>query len=129
VSQVRILPGAPTDQQVSTVEEISAIRDLRIRWIGHTLRAEADVTVSPSLTVVEAHDVAHHAEAISWPTSGGSTPPPSTSALPALTTTQRRTPDDELAAEQSTQPLTVAYAIVRASSRCAVSAARLAGIS
>ncbi len=48
---------------LSTVEEISAIRDLRIRWIGHTLRAEADVTVSPTLTVTEAHDVAHHAEA------------------------------------------------------------------
>jgi len=48
---------------LTTVEEISAIRDLRIRWIGHTLRAEADVTVSPTLTVTEAHDVAHHAEA------------------------------------------------------------------
>ncbi len=48
---------------IGTVEGISGIRDLRIRWIGHTLRAEADVTVSPELTVVQAHDVAHHAEA------------------------------------------------------------------
>lgn len=48
---------------LDTVEGISAVRDLRIRWIGHTLRAEADVTVSPTLTVTEAHEVAHHAEA------------------------------------------------------------------
>jgi len=48
---------------IATLDGISEIRDLRIRWIGHTLRAEADVTVSPLLTVGEAHDVAHHAEA------------------------------------------------------------------
>jgi cation diffusion facilitator family transporter len=48
---------------IATVDGISEVRDLRIRWIGHTLRAEADVTVSPKLTVGEAHDVAHHAEA------------------------------------------------------------------
>ncbi len=38
------------------------MRDLRIRWIGHTLRAEADITVNPALTVSQAHDLAHHAE-------------------------------------------------------------------
>ena len=48
---------------VTSVEGISAVRDLRIRWIGHTLRAEVDVTVPSDLTVVEAHDLAHHAEA------------------------------------------------------------------
>lgn len=47
---------------ISTVDGIAAVRDLRIRWIGHTLRAEADVTVDDSLTVGEAHDLAHHAE-------------------------------------------------------------------
>jgi len=57
----RIVDQATT--ALDTVEEINAIRDLRLRWIGHTLRAEADVTVSPTLTVTEAHDVAHHAEA------------------------------------------------------------------
>ncbi len=41
----------------------SAVRELRIRWIGHTLRAEVDVSVDPDLTVNEAHDLAHHAEA------------------------------------------------------------------
>jgi divalent metal cation (Fe/Co/Zn/Cd) transporter len=35
---------------------------VRIRWIGHTLRAEVDATVAAGLTVTEAHDIAHHAE-------------------------------------------------------------------
>ena len=47
---------------IKTVEGVDAVRDLRIRWIGHTLRAEADIDVSPGLTVGEAHDLAHHAE-------------------------------------------------------------------
>ena len=47
---------------VLDVDGISAVRELRIRWIGHTLRAEADVTVDGSLTVGQAHDLAHHAE-------------------------------------------------------------------
>jgi cation diffusion facilitator family transporter len=42
---------------------IGTVRELRIRWIGHTLRAEADVTVDPDLSLVAAHDVAHAAEA------------------------------------------------------------------
>jgi divalent metal cation (Fe/Co/Zn/Cd) transporter len=47
---------------VATVGGISGIRELRIRWIGHTLRAEVDASVDPALTVTEAHDIAHHAE-------------------------------------------------------------------
>jgi cation diffusion facilitator family transporter len=47
---------------ISSVEGVAEIRELRIRWIGHTLRAEADIAVDPDLTVVQAHDVAHHAE-------------------------------------------------------------------
>ncbi len=42
---------------------IDTVRELRIRWIGHTLRAEADVTVDPDLSLVAAHDIAHAAEA------------------------------------------------------------------
>jgi cation diffusion facilitator family transporter len=48
---------------VSSVRGVRDVRELRIRWIGHTLRAEVDVTVAPELTVVQAHDLAHHAEA------------------------------------------------------------------
>ena len=47
---------------VTSVDGIAGVRDLRIRWIGHTLRAEVDVTVTSDLTVVQAHDLAHHAE-------------------------------------------------------------------
>ena len=48
---------------VTSVDGIDGVRELRIRWIGHTLRAEVDATVDPTLTLVEAHDLAHHAEA------------------------------------------------------------------
>jgi divalent metal cation (Fe/Co/Zn/Cd) transporter len=48
---------------IGTVDGITGVRELRIRWIGHTLRAEADVTVDPGATLAEAHDLAHHAEA------------------------------------------------------------------
>jgi len=48
---------------VTSVTGITGVRELRIRWIGHTLRAEADVTVDPTITLTEAHDLAHHAEA------------------------------------------------------------------
>jgi len=33
---------------IGGVQGIQAVRDLRIRWIGHTLRAEADITVDPT---------------------------------------------------------------------------------
>ncbi|HEY2044896.1 MAG TPA: cation diffusion facilitator family transporter [Jatrophihabitans sp.] len=48
---------------VISVDGVHAVRELRIRWIGHTLRAEVDATVDPALTLAEAHDIAHHAEA------------------------------------------------------------------
>lgn len=47
---------------IQTVDGVHDVRDLRIRWIGHTLRAEADVTVDSDLSVADAHDLAHHAE-------------------------------------------------------------------
>ena len=47
---------------VASVKGVEGIRDLRIRWIGHTLRAEVDVIVLASLTLTQAHDLAHHAE-------------------------------------------------------------------
>jgi len=44
------------------VPGVRGIRELRIRWIGHTLRAEVDATVDSTLTLTAAHDLAHHAE-------------------------------------------------------------------
>ena len=48
---------------VTSVEGVDELRELRIRWIGHVLRAEADITVPASLSMAQAHDIAHHAEA------------------------------------------------------------------
>jgi cation diffusion facilitator family transporter len=48
---------------IQTVDGVRGVRELRIRWVGHTLRAEADITVDPELTVTQGHDLAHHAEA------------------------------------------------------------------
>lgn len=45
------------------VAGVRAVREMRIRWIGHALRAEVDATVDSTLTLTEAHDIAHHAEA------------------------------------------------------------------
>jgi cation diffusion facilitator family transporter len=45
-----------------TVEGVEEVRELRIRWIGHRLRAEVDITADPSLTITQAHELAHHAE-------------------------------------------------------------------
>jgi len=56
---------------IGTVPGIHAVRDLRIRWIGHTMRAEADITVDATLTVEQAHDLAHHAEEHLLTTSAG----------------------------------------------------------
>ena len=47
---------------VASVAGVREVRELRIRWIGHTLRAEVDATVDPTLSLVQAHDLAHHAE-------------------------------------------------------------------
>ncbi|MGX7681227.1 cation diffusion facilitator family transporter [Jatrophihabitans sp. DSM 45814] len=49
-------------EAIRSVEGIHDVRDLRIRWIGHTLRAEADVEVDSNISVATAHGIAHHAE-------------------------------------------------------------------
>lgn len=48
---------------VADIDGVVGIESLRIRWIGHTLRAEVDLDVDPDLTLLDAHEVAHHAEA------------------------------------------------------------------
>ena len=58
-------PGlvAEATAAVMSVDGVHEVRELRIRWIGHALRAEADVTVDRGLSLIEAHDIAHHPEA------------------------------------------------------------------
>ena len=41
---------------------VQGIRSLRIRWLGHTLCAEADLEVDPDISLAESHEIAHHAE-------------------------------------------------------------------
>ncbi|HEY6423714.1 MAG TPA: cation diffusion facilitator family transporter [Pseudonocardiaceae bacterium] len=44
------------------VPEVDTVDSVRLRWIGHALHAEVDLTVSDQLTQAQAHDVAHNAE-------------------------------------------------------------------
>ncbi|MFF4697999.1 cation diffusion facilitator family transporter [Streptomyces chattanoogensis] len=49
----------------SALRGVPGVRDIgpvRMRWIGHTLRAEADIVVDPQLSVVAAHRLAVAAE-------------------------------------------------------------------
>lgn len=48
---------------LSDVPGIQTVDALRLRWIGHALRAEASVGVDHGLNVAEAHTLAHQAEA------------------------------------------------------------------
>jgi len=41
---------------------VLGVGQVRLRWIGHTLRAECEVIVDAAVTVVQAHDVAVAAE-------------------------------------------------------------------
>jgi cation diffusion facilitator family transporter len=56
---------ALVDTAETALRDVDGVRKLgqvRMRWIGHALRAEADVVVDPHLTVVQAHRVAVAAE-------------------------------------------------------------------
>jgi cation diffusion facilitator family transporter len=41
---------------------VRAVRRLRMRWVGHQLEADAELDVDPSLSLADAHSVAHSAE-------------------------------------------------------------------
>jgi cation diffusion facilitator family transporter len=43
-------------------EGVRAVGAVRVRWIGHRMRAECEIVVDPTLTIVEAHAVAVEAE-------------------------------------------------------------------
>ncbi|MET7912498.1 cation diffusion facilitator family transporter [Streptomyces avermitilis] len=56
---------ALVDTAETALRDVNGVRDVgqvRMRWIGHALRAEADIVVDPDLTVVQAHDLAVAAE-------------------------------------------------------------------
>jgi cation diffusion facilitator family transporter len=41
---------------------IRSVRRVRMRWVGHQLEADAELDVDPSLSLADAHSVAHRAE-------------------------------------------------------------------
>jgi cation diffusion facilitator family transporter len=45
------------------VEGVRGVDELRLRWLGHRLRAEARLAVDPEATLAQAHAIAHRAEA------------------------------------------------------------------
>jgi cation diffusion facilitator family transporter len=47
---------------VGDVEGIVAVTDVKLRWVGHNLRAEMQLDVEPALTLDQAHELAHHAQ-------------------------------------------------------------------
>jgi cation diffusion facilitator family transporter len=44
------------------VDGVVDVENVRLRWIGHTLRAEVDLSVAPGVTIEDAHRIAHDAE-------------------------------------------------------------------
>ena len=44
-------------------EGVLDVRTVRLRWIGHTLHAEADLVVPDGASLHAGHDIAHRAEA------------------------------------------------------------------
>lgn len=50
------------EHTLETTEGVRGVSDLRVRWVGHSLRVEADVAAEPTLTLTQAHELAHRAE-------------------------------------------------------------------
>lgn len=50
------------ERTLRDTEGVHRIGPVRMRWVGHTLTAEADIDVDPDLTLTEAHALAHAAE-------------------------------------------------------------------
>ena len=50
------------EQVLRSTSGVMDIGDVRLRWIGHSLRAECQVVVADDLTVVQGHDIAERCE-------------------------------------------------------------------
>lgn len=50
------------EQALRDVDGVEHVGQVRMRWIGHALRAETDIVVDPHLTVAQAHAIAVAAE-------------------------------------------------------------------
>lgn len=50
------------ETSLRAMPEVAAVERVRLRWIGHTLHGEVDLTVADGLSLRGAHDIAHEAE-------------------------------------------------------------------
>jgi cation diffusion facilitator family transporter len=50
------------DAAVAATPGVREVGELRLRWIGHSIRAEVSVLIDPAVTLGEAHAIAHAAE-------------------------------------------------------------------
>ena len=41
---------------------VTAVRSVKMRWIGHRIHADAELDVDPATSLTEAHRIAHDAE-------------------------------------------------------------------
>ncbi|MFI6046226.1 cation diffusion facilitator family transporter [Nocardia sp. NPDC051321] len=57
-------PGlvAAAERALAADPDVQGVRSLRMRWIGHRLHADVELDVAPSITLADAHRVAHEAE-------------------------------------------------------------------
>ncbi len=47
---------------LATEPGVTAVRSVKMRWIGHRIHADAELDVDPSISLAEAHRIAHEAE-------------------------------------------------------------------
>jgi cation diffusion facilitator family transporter len=50
------------EQTLAATPRVRGVDTIRLRWVGHTLIAESELDVDPTLTLLQAHTIAHHAE-------------------------------------------------------------------
>jgi cation diffusion facilitator family transporter len=50
------------EHTLRSTPQVLGVSEVRLRWIGHQLRAECAITVADFATVVEAHGISHEAE-------------------------------------------------------------------
>ncbi|MFI5541936.1 cation diffusion facilitator family transporter [Nocardia sp. NPDC051900] len=57
-------PGMVTAAERALAAEpgVQGVRSLRMRWIGHRLHADVELDVAPTITLADAHRVAHEAQ-------------------------------------------------------------------
>ncbi len=51
------------ERTLAATPGVVGVGDVKVRWIGHALRAECEVLVAEHLSVGQGHDIAHEAEA------------------------------------------------------------------